>query len=161
MAHHGTSSCRNASETPSLPASKRICTLTGIMWVSVSMLMQVTQSIYTLRLELYGANPSDTLRFAAEIVLGFLICVLFILHFRTIIMVAVSSNRPGGVGWRKGLKAYCTSAAHWADFISNALLLTCIALWWRFWHGYASTFDMELRYPVSNAGRMTASVICT
>jgi hypothetical protein len=108
----------------------------------------VSYSIYTLRLELYSGSAADNARFAAEIILAALILLLVILYMRYVVVRALAGNRPGGPGWKKELRRYFMSPAHWTDFLSNALLVTCTALWWRFVNGYANNFNMALRYPV-------------
>lgn len=103
--------------------------------------LQASSSIYTLRLELYGSNLADRARFTAEVILTG--CVLLLLAAQAHALLHALVAAPAGV------KLHAARAAvSVLELSSNALMaLTCI-LWWDFKLRHASSFAMQLRYPV-------------
>lgn len=109
---------------------------------------QVSNSIYTLSLELYTPTAANLARYAFEILLAGGIVLLAALQLLDILrsLLTAKGRRQGG------LTGYLSHGSTWVQLANNALLLAGVGLWWTFVNSHAKTFSMDLRYPVSVRG---------
>lgn len=112
---------------------------------------QVSNSIYTLSLELYTPTAANLARYTFEVLLAAGIVLLAALQLLDIARAVLTAK-----GRRKGgLRGYLSRGSTWLSLVNNALLLAGVGLWWTFVNSHAKTFSMDLRYPVSGqAGLM-------
>lgn len=107
--------------------------------------LQVSNSIYTLSLELYTPTAANLARYAFEVLLAagiVLLAFLQLLEMGRSVLTA-RGRRQGGL-W-----GYLSHGSTWLQFVNNTLLLTGVGLWWTFVNSHAKVFSMDLRYPVS------------
>jgi hypothetical protein len=115
-----------------------------MLWFLV--LLQVSNRIYTLSLELYDPTSANLARYAFEILLAGCIVLLNVIEIARFAQAARFSLR----GRRdKGISQYLSSVGVWLRLVNNVLLLVGLGLWWTFVNTHAKQFNMDLRYPVS------------
>jgi hypothetical protein len=107
--------------------------------------LQVSNSIYTLGLELYTPTAANLARYAFEVLLA--ACIVFLAALQLFELARSVLTARGR--WQGGLRGYISHGSTWLQLVNNALLLTGVGLWWTFVNSHAKTFSMELRYPVS------------
>lgn len=109
------------------------------------MVLQVSNSIYTLGLELYTPTTANLVRYAFEVLLA--ACIVFLASMQ---LLDAARSEVTAKGRRQGgLKGYLSHGSTWLQLVNNTLLLTGVGLWWTFVNSHAKTFSMDLRYPVS------------
>jgi hypothetical protein len=109
---------------------------------------QVSNSIYTLSLELYTPTAANLARYAFEVLLAagiVLLAALQLLDMARSVLTAKGRRKGGLIG-------YLSHGSTWLQLVNNTLLLTGVGLWWTFVNSHAKVFSMELRYPVSGVG---------
>lgn len=104
----------------------------------------MTNSIYTLSLELYTPTAANLARYAFEVLLAAGIVLLAALQlFDAARSVLTARGRRQG-----GLRGYLSHGSTWLQLVNNGLLLAAVGLWWTFVNSHAKLFSMDLRYPV-------------
>ncbi|KAL6749264.1 hypothetical protein V8C86DRAFT_2852326 [Haematococcus lacustris] len=103
--------------------------------------IKITYQLHTVRVELYNSSE-DTTRYAFEVILSMWI---FGMMAFTLYQIAMTQKE------QKNFLIYFSHGWNWIVFGSNALLTSCMVIWWIFVVRYARKFDTSLRHDVYNS----------